>query len=79
MGINGAPNGTSNRIFKVFVTNKDKNSRKNWFILSIVKSCRVFDKLCSQSQSHITTDSHSTSPSWCQAPIWDPQPTFLSL
>jgi hypothetical protein len=32
----------------------------------------------SQSQSHITTDSHSASPSWCQAPIWDPWPIFLS-
>jgi hypothetical protein len=32
----------------------------------------------SQSQSHITTDSQSASPSWCQAPIWDPRPIFLS-
>jgi hypothetical protein len=32
----------------------------------------------SQSQSHITTDNQSASPSWCQAPIWDPRPIFLS-
>jgi hypothetical protein len=32
-----------------------------------------------ESQSHITTDSRSASPSWCQAPIWDPRPVFLSL
>jgi hypothetical protein len=32
----------------------------------------------SQSQSHITTDSQSASPSWCQAPIWDPRPICLS-
>jgi hypothetical protein len=32
----------------------------------------------SQSQSHITTDNQSASPSWCQAPIWDPRPLFLS-
>jgi hypothetical protein len=30
----------------------------------------------SQSQSHITTDSQSASPSWCQASIWDPRPIF---
>jgi hypothetical protein len=32
----------------------------------------------SQSQSHIMTDSQSASLSWCQAPIWDPRPIFLS-
>jgi hypothetical protein len=32
----------------------------------------------SQSQSHITIDNQSASPSWCQAPIWDPRPMFLS-
>jgi hypothetical protein len=31
-----------------------------------------------QSQSHITTDNQSASPSWCQAPIWDPRPIFLT-
>jgi hypothetical protein len=31
-----------------------------------------------QSQSHITTDNQSASPSWCQAPIWDQRPIFLS-
>jgi hypothetical protein len=31
------------------------------------------------SQSHITTDSQSASPSWCQAPIWDPRSIFLLL
>jgi hypothetical protein len=31
-----------------------------------------------QSQSHITTDIQSASPSWCQAPIWDLRPIFLS-
>jgi hypothetical protein len=31
-----------------------------------------------QSQSHITTDNQSDSPSWCQAPIWDSRPIFLS-
>jgi hypothetical protein len=30
-----------------------------------------------KSQSHITIDSQSASPSWCQAPIWDPRPIFL--
>jgi hypothetical protein len=29
-------------------------------------------------RSHITTDSQSASPFWCQAPIWDPRPIFLS-
>jgi hypothetical protein len=32
----------------------------------------------SQSQSHFTTDSQSASPAWCQAPIWDQQPIFIS-
>jgi hypothetical protein len=32
----------------------------------------------SRSRSHITTDSESASQSWCQAPIWDPRPIFLS-
>jgi hypothetical protein len=32
----------------------------------------------SQSQSHITTDNQSASLSWCQAPISDPRPIFLS-
>jgi hypothetical protein len=31
-----------------------------------------------RSRSHITTDSQSASPSWCQAPIWDPRPIFHS-
>jgi hypothetical protein len=31
-----------------------------------------------QSQSYITTDSQSASPSWCQAPIWNPLAIFLS-
>jgi hypothetical protein len=31
-----------------------------------------------QSQSHITTNNQSASPSWCQAPIWDQQPIILS-
>jgi hypothetical protein len=26
----------------------------------------------------LTTDNQSASPSWCQAPIWDPRPIFLS-
>jgi hypothetical protein len=30
----------------------------------------------SQSWSYITADSQSANPSWCQAPIWDPQPIF---
>jgi hypothetical protein len=30
------------------------------------------------SQSHITTDNQSASPSWCLAPIWDPRPIFRS-
>jgi hypothetical protein len=30
------------------------------------------------SQSYITTDSQSASPSWCQAPIWDQRSIFLS-
>jgi hypothetical protein len=34
---------------------------------------------CSQSQSYIMTDSESASLSWCQAPIWDLRPIFLSL
>jgi hypothetical protein len=29
-----------------------------------------------QSQSYITTDSQSASPSWCQEPIWEPRPIF---
>jgi hypothetical protein len=33
----------------------------------------------SQSQSHITTDSQSASPSWCQAPIWNPRSIFFLL
>jgi hypothetical protein len=33
----------------------------------------------SQSHSYITTDSQSASPSWCQAPIWDPRPISFSF
>jgi hypothetical protein len=33
----------------------------------------------SQSQSYITTDSQSASPSWYQPPIWDPRPIFPIL
>jgi hypothetical protein len=40
---------------------------------------RDFAIIQSQSQSHITTDIQSASPSWCQAPIQDPWPIFLSL
>jgi hypothetical protein len=32
-----------------------------------------------QSQSHITADSQSASPSWCQTPIWDPFSLWLFL
>jgi hypothetical protein len=35
-------------------------------------------ELSTTSQSHITTDNQSASPSWCQAPIWDPRPIILS-
>jgi hypothetical protein len=35
-------------------------------------------RLC-QSQSYITTDSQSASPSWCQAPIWELRPIFPIL
>jgi hypothetical protein len=38
----------------------------------------VFPLSRMSSQSHITTDSQSASPSWCQAPIWDPRPISLS-
>jgi hypothetical protein len=31
-----------------------------------------------QCQSYITTDSQLANSSWCQAPIWDPRPIFLS-
>jgi hypothetical protein len=34
---------------------------------------------CIQSQSYITTDSLSASPSWYQAPTWDPRPIFPIL
>jgi hypothetical protein len=40
---------------------------------------RLPPSLLSQSQSHITTESQSASPSWCQAPIWDPRPIFFLL
>jgi hypothetical protein len=33
----------------------------------------------SHTQSYITTDSQSASPSWCQAAIWDPRPIFPIL
>jgi hypothetical protein len=33
----------------------------------------------SQSQSYITTDSQSASPSWCEASIWDPRPIYPLL
>jgi hypothetical protein len=33
----------------------------------------------SQSQSYVTTDSQSASPSWWQAPIWGPRPIFPVL
>jgi hypothetical protein len=35
-------------------------------------------RVCYRSRRHITTDNRSASPSWCQAPIWDPRPIFLS-
>jgi hypothetical protein len=38
-----------------------------------------YDAFQSESQSCITTDSQSASLSWCQAPIWDPQPIFPSF
>jgi hypothetical protein len=40
---------------------------------------QLFSLIKSQSQSYITTDSQSVSPSSCQAPIWDPQPIFPIL
>jgi hypothetical protein len=43
--------------------------------------CWVHQSQDNQSQSHsyMTTDGQSASLSWCQAPIWDPQPNFLLL
>jgi hypothetical protein len=35
---------------------------------------KIYRYIC---QSYITTNSQSASPSWCQAPIWDPRPIFL--
>jgi hypothetical protein len=48
---------------------------KEWAYERMTRS--IFWLLC-QSQSHITTNSQSTSRSWRQAPIWDPRPIFLS-
>jgi hypothetical protein len=47
---------------------------------SVHPALQVSDLLAysSQSRSHITTGNQSVSPSWCQAPIWDPRPVFLS-
>jgi hypothetical protein len=36
-------------------------------------------RFSAQIQSYITTDGQSASLSWCQAPTWDPQPTFPIL
>jgi hypothetical protein len=33
----------------------------------------------SRSQSYITTDGQSASLSWCQTPIWDPQPNVILI
>jgi hypothetical protein len=47
-----------------------------YFVIhSLYLNCYQIDV---SSQSHITTDNQSPSPSWCQAPIWDPGPIFLS-
>jgi hypothetical protein len=51
-------------------------------LLDLAAMLRIRSALCvgrgSQSQSHIMIDNESASPSWCQAPIWDPRPIFLS-
>jgi hypothetical protein len=49
-----------------------------WRVL-IPTADEVYGYCWSWSWSEITTDSQSASPSWCQAPIWDPRPIYLSL
>jgi hypothetical protein len=46
------------------------------FILHLLVTDHVLSTAgsISLSQSYITTGSQSASPSWCQAPIWDPRP-----
>jgi hypothetical protein len=38
----------------------------------------IFKDWSKESQSYLTTDGQSASPSWCQARIWDPWPISLS-
>jgi hypothetical protein len=55
----------------------------NWVPLSRWRRHSLHKLNCcqsqSQSQSYITTDRRSASPSWCQAPIWDQRPIFPIL
>jgi hypothetical protein len=51
-------------------------SRK-WKQVKLLAKANEF--LSSQTQIYITIDGQSASLTWCQAPIWDRQPIFLSL
>jgi hypothetical protein len=42
-------------------------------------STHIAGRVSVKSQSHITTDIESTSPSWCEVPIWNPRPFFYFL
>jgi hypothetical protein len=60
------------------------SSRRTWYFGGIylfrLQGWRVSQrKNQSQRQSYITTDSQSASPSWCQAPTWDPRQIFPFL
>jgi hypothetical protein len=46
--------------------------------LGVRRTSGTCDQYQSLSQSHITSDNQSASPSWCQALISDPRPIFLS-
>jgi hypothetical protein len=46
------------------------------FSTSLSEHFRIYLK-SSQSKSYITTDGQSANLSWCQAPIWNPQPNFF--
>jgi hypothetical protein len=76
----------ANTVLRSRVPSLAANVFTNWATASFLRWLLSIESLdthrCvssqSQSQSHITTDNQSASPSWYKAPIWDPRPIFLS-
>jgi hypothetical protein len=68
------------RLFSLFRNNESRLMRSPFCLCILRRPLNGWtNQVKIKVQVILTTDSQSTSPSWCQAPIWDPRPIFPIL